>query len=78
MKTGACTSVFILLEGESFRMGTFGRLVFCVRQNTDCRKNEVFRQSLFIPCFLFFADCAMIQIDKTYPQEREHYETVYL
>ena len=28
-KPGACTSVFILLEGESFRMGTFGRLVLC-------------------------------------------------
>ncbi len=44
-KPGACTSVLIPLEGESFRMGTFGRLVFCASQNTDCRKNEVFRQS---------------------------------
>ena len=30
-------------------MGTFGRLVFCVSQNTDCRKNEVFRQSHSFP-----------------------------
>ena len=34
------------LEGESFRMGTFGRLVFCVRQNTACReKTKFFRQA---------------------------------
>ena len=33
------------LRGRKFPYGNFRTSVFCVRQNTDCRKNEVFRQT---------------------------------
>ena len=44
-KPGACTSVLMRLEGESFRMGTFGRLVFCAVRTQIVGKTIVFRQS---------------------------------
>ena len=53
---GACTSDFVHLEVESFRTGTFCRPVFCVRQNTPCRKNEVFRQGKKSPLRLLPED----------------------
>ena len=43
--TGGVYLGFRTLRGRKFPYGNFRTSVFCVRQNTDCRKNEVFRQS---------------------------------
>ena len=43
--TGGVYLGFILLEGESFRMETFGRPVFCEVRTQIVGKTIVFRQS---------------------------------
>ena len=48
-------SVFLLLEGESFRMGTFGRLVFCAVRTQLVGETSVSRQ---------LSGCFFVQRDK--------------
>ena len=45
IQTGGVYLGLDTLRGRKFPHGNFRTSVFCVRQNTDCRKNEVFRQS---------------------------------